>query len=46
MTAAFAPLFWALAGLVTIFLLTRAPRPTDAVTRIELNGSEDVRPAA
>ena len=46
MILALAPLSWALAGLVTIFFLTRAPRPTEDASRIELHGSEDLRPAA
>ena len=46
MTVVLAPLSWALAGLVTIFFLTREPRPTEGATPIEVRGPEDLRPAA
>ena len=46
MTVALAPLSWALAGLVTIFFLTRESRATEGATPIELRGPEDLRPAA
>ena len=47
MTAAMlAPLSWALAGLVTIFVLTRERRPTEDATPIELHEPKDLRPAA
>ena len=46
MISALAPLSWALAGLVTIFLLTRESRPTEEATRIALQEPTDLRPAA
>jgi hypothetical protein len=44
--AILAPLSWALAGLVAVFVLTREPRKTEDATPVELHGPKDLRPAA